>query len=102
VPGSRWSRRSRSPSGAKDAGEDTDQLELLKPITLHDGRHSAASYVIEAGLNDLELTATLCPANHEGDLWAPVPTQARRSPRSSTRTVAVTCSTTSRTYGRAT
>ncbi len=29
----------------------------LQPITLHEARHSAASYLIEAGLNDLELTA---------------------------------------------
>jgi integrase len=28
----------------------------LTPITLHEARHSAASYLIEAGLNDLELT----------------------------------------------
>lgn len=31
----------------------------LTPISLHEGRHSAASYLIEAGLNDLELTATI-------------------------------------------
>jgi integrase len=29
----------------------------VEPITLHESRHSAASYLIEAGLNDLELTA---------------------------------------------
>ncbi len=29
----------------------------LQRITLHEARHSAASYLIEAGLNDLELTA---------------------------------------------
>ena len=44
---------------ARDAGEDTDQLQLLKPITLHEARHTAASYLIEAGLNDLELTAMI-------------------------------------------
>jgi integrase len=38
------------------AGEG-EQVELLTPITLHEARHSAASYLIEAGLNDLELTA---------------------------------------------
>lgn len=32
---------------------------LLAPVTLHEGRHSNASYLIEAGLNDLELTATI-------------------------------------------
>lgn len=32
---------------------------LLVPVTLHQGRHSNASYLIEAGLNDLELTATI-------------------------------------------
>jgi integrase len=31
----------------------------LKPITLHEARHSAASYGIEMGLNDLELTAMI-------------------------------------------
>lgn len=31
--------------------------DALEPICLHEGRHSAASYLIEAGLNDLELTA---------------------------------------------
>jgi integrase len=31
----------------------------LVPIAPHEGRHSAASYLIEAGLNDLELTATI-------------------------------------------
>jgi len=31
----------------------------LTPITPHEARHSAASYLIEAGLNDLELTATI-------------------------------------------
>ena len=30
-----------------------------EPIAPHEGRHSAASYLIEAGLNDLELTATI-------------------------------------------
>jgi integrase len=32
---------------------------LIVPVTLHEGRHSNASYLIEAGLNDLELTATI-------------------------------------------
>lgn len=31
----------------------------LAPITLHEARHSAASYLIEAGLNDLELTSMI-------------------------------------------
>jgi integrase len=31
----------------------------LEPIAPHEGRRSAASYLIEAGLNDLELTATI-------------------------------------------
>jgi len=43
---------------AKEA-DDTEQVELLAPITLHEARHSAASYLIEAGLNDLELTAMI-------------------------------------------
>jgi integrase len=42
----------------KDA-EDPEKVELLTPITLHEARHSAASYLIEAGLNDLELTAMI-------------------------------------------
>jgi len=33
--------------------------DALRPITLHEARHSAASYLIEAGLNDLELTSTI-------------------------------------------
>jgi len=33
--------------------------DALDPIAPHEGRHSAASYLIEAGLNDLELTATI-------------------------------------------
>jgi integrase len=33
--------------------------DALTPITLHEARHSAASYLIEAGLNDLELTAVV-------------------------------------------
>jgi integrase len=31
----------------------------LDPLTPHEARHCAASYLIEAGLNDLELTATI-------------------------------------------
>jgi integrase len=34
-------------------------VEPLRPITLHEARHSAASYAIEAGLNDLELTTMI-------------------------------------------
>jgi len=33
--------------------------DALEPISPHEGRHSAASYLIEAGLNHLELTATI-------------------------------------------
>lgn len=39
--------------------EDPETVELLVPLTLHEARHSAASYLIEAGLNDLELTAMI-------------------------------------------
>jgi integrase len=35
------------------------RADALEPIAPHEGRHSAASYLIEAGLNDLELTATI-------------------------------------------
>ena len=31
----------------------------LTPITLHEARHTCASYLIEAGLNELELTAMI-------------------------------------------
>lgn len=31
----------------------------LEPLTPHEARHCAASYLIEAGLNDLELTAMI-------------------------------------------
>lgn len=31
----------------------------LEPLTPHEARHTCASYLIEAGLNDLELTATI-------------------------------------------
>jgi integrase len=33
--------------------------DALTPICLHEARHTAASYMIEAGLNDLELTAMI-------------------------------------------
>jgi integrase len=33
--------------------------DALRPLTPHEARHSAASYLIEAGLNDLELMATI-------------------------------------------
>lgn len=33
--------------------------DALQPIAFHEARHSAASYLIAAGLNDLELTATI-------------------------------------------
>jgi integrase len=33
--------------------------DALNPLTPHEARHSAASYLIEAGLNDLELTAVI-------------------------------------------
>jgi integrase len=48
-----WKREKRAwvPSGALNPP--------LKPLTPHEARHCAASYLIEAGLNDLELTVTL-------------------------------------------
>jgi integrase len=36
--------------------DDPGQVTLLKPITLHNGRHSAASYLIKAGLDLKQLT----------------------------------------------
>jgi hypothetical protein len=56
----------------------------LASITLHEARHSAASYLIEAGLNDLELTAMIGHrrlADDESDLWAHVPRLAREGRR---------------------
>lgn len=35
------------------------RADALAPLTPHKARHCAASYLIEAGLNDLELTATI-------------------------------------------
>jgi hypothetical protein len=57
----------------KDA-DDPDSLEFLMPLTLHEARHSAVSYLLDAGLNDLELTG-----------WSGTATCARR------RTSAGTC-----------
>jgi integrase len=39
----------------KQAQEQGTEPVLLAPITLHEARHSAASYLIHAGLNDLEM-----------------------------------------------
>jgi len=33
--------------------------DALEPITLHEGRHSTASYLVDAGANDLELAAVI-------------------------------------------
>jgi integrase len=33
--------------------------DALEPLTLHEGRHSTASYLVEAGANDLELAAVI-------------------------------------------
>lgn len=38
---------------------DPDAVTLLERLTPHEARHCCASYLIEAGLNDLELTATI-------------------------------------------
>jgi integrase len=48
-----WKREDRKwvPSGTPSPA--------LQPLTPHEARHCAASYLIEAGLNDLELTATI-------------------------------------------
>lgn len=35
------------------------RTDALAPLTPHQARHCAASYLIEAGLNDLELTTTI-------------------------------------------
>jgi integrase len=42
----------------KDAA-DPELVELLQPITLHEARHSAASYMHDAGLTDLEMTTMI-------------------------------------------
>ena len=52
----------RPEPGARGTSEDglgQAREDALKPIALHEARHSAASYLIEAGLNDLELTAMI-------------------------------------------
>jgi integrase len=36
-----------------------EREDALEPLTPHEARHCAASYLIEAGLNDLEVTATI-------------------------------------------
>jgi integrase len=36
--------------------EDSDSVELLSPLQLHEGRHCAASYLIAAGLNPKQLS----------------------------------------------
>ena len=62
VVGSIRSDRGSDPHRSPDLapvpqGVIRDRIEAgLQPITLHEARHSAASYLIEAGLNDLELT----------------------------------------------
>ncbi len=33
--------------------------DAMTPLTLHEGRHSTASYLVEAGVNDLELAAVI-------------------------------------------
>jgi integrase len=33
--------------------------DALTPLTLHEGRHSTASYLVDAGVNDLELAAVI-------------------------------------------
>jgi integrase len=38
---------------------DPDAVALLERLTPHEARHCCVSYLIEAGLNDLELTATI-------------------------------------------
>jgi len=43
----------------RDAGAVKAREDALEPLTQHEARHSAASYLIEAGLNDLELTTTI-------------------------------------------
>ena len=33
--------------------------DAMTPLTLHEGRHSTASYLVDAGVNDLELAAVI-------------------------------------------
>jgi integrase len=47
------------PSTLRHQARDVWAEAGLKPISPHEARHSAASYLIEAGLNDLELTTTI-------------------------------------------
>jgi integrase len=41
---------------AKEAGDNSESVELLVPLKLHEGRHCAASYLIAAGLNPKQLS----------------------------------------------
>jgi integrase len=35
------------------------RADAMQPLTLHEGRHSTASYLVDAGVNDLELAAVI-------------------------------------------
>lgn len=52
-----WKHQRNPNTGSMEwvAGSDA----ALTPLTPHEARHCCASYLIEAGLNDLELTATI-------------------------------------------
>ena len=54
-----WKRvRNPEPGGPKTIWIKARE-DALTPIALHEARHSAASYLIDAGLNDLELAAMI-------------------------------------------
>ena len=44
---------------AERLGRELTDGEGLRPITLHEARHSTASYLVDAGANDLELAAVI-------------------------------------------
>jgi integrase len=46
------------PTGARTVWVKA-RTDALEPLSPHEARHCAASYLIEAGLNDIELTATI-------------------------------------------
>ena len=54
-----WKRvKNPDPTGHREIWVQA-RPDALAPIALHEARHSCASFLIEAGLTDVELTATI-------------------------------------------
>jgi integrase len=54
-----WKRVPNPNEGGPRTIWEKSRPDALDPLTPHEARHCAASYRIEAGLNDLELKATI-------------------------------------------